>query len=97
MSVAGLADDAYTVSIQQFLEKNAGRAATIGTVYRALDRLDRKGFVRYAMSEVTPERGGKRKKLYRITASGKTILKHARNVRSRMWDEIERQPAWNVQ
>jgi DNA-binding PadR family transcriptional regulator len=95
MSVAGLNEDAYTVSLQRYLERTINRNSTMGAIYRALDRLERKGFVQSWLGEVTPERGGKRKRYYRITATGMESLRHIREMRTRIWREIEEKPAWN--
>ena len=79
----------YGVPVQQYVEKTTGRAVAMGAVYAALERLERKGFVRSSMSEPSPERGGKSKRLYDVTPAGMQTLREIRRVRDRLWKAIE--------
>jgi DNA-binding PadR family transcriptional regulator len=45
-----------------------------GAVYTALDRLEQRGLVRSRLGEPTPQRGGKRKRCYRLTPRGLEAL-----------------------
>src|SRR6476620_52098 len=69
-----LDDRAYGVAIRQELLHQAKKDVAIGAIYTGLDRLEQKGFVRSWTGEPTPERGGKAKKFYRVTAHGKRAL-----------------------
>jgi PadR family transcriptional regulator PadR len=89
LAVQALREDTYGVPIQQYLERTAGRRVSMGAVYAALDRLERKGLVRSSMGESTPERGGKRKRLFSVTSLGRRTLKDVRRVRDRIWLAIE--------
>jgi PadR family transcriptional regulator PadR len=91
LAACALRDEAYGVSVQQHLERVTGRAVTMGAVYASLDRLERKGLVRSALGDVTPTRGGKRKRLFSITPAGFRVLKDVRRVRDRLWEAIEAQ------
>ena len=84
-----LQDEAYGVSVQQYVERVTGRTITMGAVYASLDRLERKGFVRSALGEATPEPGGKRKRLFSVTSVGMRTLKEVRKVRDHIWQTIE--------
>ena len=57
LAIVHLGEDAYGVTIRQEVEARTGRDVAIGALYTSLDRLERKGFVRSAMSEPTPDRG----------------------------------------
>ena len=89
LAVFSLGDDAYGVSVQQRIEKSAGRAATIGAVYAALDRLERKSCVRSWIGDPGARRGGRRKRHFAITGAGKASLEHVRSARERMWRLVE--------
>jgi DNA-binding PadR family transcriptional regulator len=65
---------AYGVTIRTEIEERTGRAISAGALYTALDRLERRGMVRSRLGEPTPERGGKRKRLYTIAAAGERAL-----------------------
>ncbi|HXE13093.1 MAG TPA: PadR family transcriptional regulator [Bryobacteraceae bacterium] len=69
-SAARLGDNAYGAAIRQDLEVMTGRQCSLGALYTTLDRLEHKGLIRTWMGEPTPERGGRAKKMVRITAKG---------------------------
>jgi len=69
-----LGADAYGVTIRQEIEARAGRAVAPGALYTALDRLEKRGFVTSRLGEPTPQRGGKRKRLYTLQPAGERAL-----------------------
>jgi len=74
LAVAVLHDQAYGVSILETLEEKLERPVTLTAVHIALMRLQRKGFVTSKFGGITKERGGRRKRLYVVTALGKKML-----------------------
>jgi DNA-binding PadR family transcriptional regulator len=89
LAVRASGDESYGVPVQEYLERVTGRAIAMGAVYGALDRLEHKGFVRSAFGPTTPERGGKRKRLFSVTPAGMKMLRDVRRVRDRLWRAIE--------
>lgn len=77
-----LHEEAYGVSIKKEVEERAGRSATLSAVHTALHRLEEKGYVRSEMGEATAERGGKRKRLFSVTAYGLQALRQSRELRN---------------
>lgn len=69
-SAARLGEDAYGAAMRQDIETLTGRQCSIGALYTTLDRLEQKGFIKTWMGEPTPERGGRAKRMVRITAKG---------------------------
>lgn len=69
-----LGSDAHGVMIRQEIEQRTGRLVSAGAVYTAMDRLEGRGFVSSRMGDPTPERGGRRKKLYTIEPRGAKAL-----------------------
>ena len=67
---ARLGEDAYGAAIRQDLERTTGRRCSVGALYTTLDRLERKGLIETWMGEATAERGGRAKRMVRVTASG---------------------------
>jgi PadR family transcriptional regulator PadR len=65
-----LGEDAYGAAIREFIEQAAGRRCSIGALYTTIDRLESKGYLKTRMGEATPERGGRPKRMVRITADG---------------------------
>jgi DNA-binding PadR family transcriptional regulator len=70
MALIRLGSDAYGVSIRSEIEARTGRAISPGALYTALDRLETRGFVSSRLGDPTPERGGKRKRLYTVQPTG---------------------------
>ena len=70
LSLVRLGPDAYAVPIRLDIEGRTGRSISAGALYTALDRLERRGFVASRLGEPTPERGGKRKRLYTLQPAG---------------------------
>lgn len=67
-------DQAYGVPIRDAIEQRTGRSLSAGAVYTALDRLQEKRLVSSHESAPTPERGGRRKRLYKLEPSGAQAL-----------------------
>ncbi len=67
-------EEAYGVSIRESIEARTGRTLSSGAVYTALDRLREQGLVSSWIGEPTPERGGRRKRLYRLEPEGALTL-----------------------
>src|SRR5690348_11391479 len=74
LAILRLDDRAYGVAIRQELIHEADKDVAIGAIYTGLDRLEQKGFVKSWSGEPTPERGGRAKKFYRVTAQGRKAL-----------------------
>ena len=72
-----LGADAYGVTIRQEIETRTGRAVSAGALYTALARLEKRGFVASRLGEPTPERGGKRKRLYTVHPAGERAIARA--------------------
>ena len=86
--VALLNKEAYGVSIAEELKKQAGRDVTISAIHAVLHRLEEKGFVKSRMGGASAERGGRRKRLFSITAYGRNALEELRDTRSAIWSLI---------
>ena len=69
-AAARLAENAYGAAIRQDIESATGSRCSIGALYTTLDRLEQKGLVKTWMGDPTPERGGRAKRMVRITAKG---------------------------
>lgn len=82
-----LGDEAYAFKIAEEFESQTKRTVSIGSVHSTLTRLDEKGFLTSEMGKSSAERGGRRKRIYTITASGATTLKEARDFKVSLWDQ----------
>lgn len=80
--------EAYGLSITKAIEKELERSVTLSSVHTALYRLEEKGFVKSEIGGATSERGGRRKRLFTITATGLKALEASREVRNQLWNMI---------
>ena len=71
-------------AIRRTIETQTARVLSPGAVYTALSRLETRGFIRSELGEPTPERGGKRKRHYRLRPSGAAALRTMESALSRM-------------
>ena len=77
LALVRLGDRAYGVAIHTEILERAGRDVTVASVYKTLERLEDKGFAASTLGEPTAERGGRRKKYFRIHPAGRRALRHA--------------------
>jgi PadR family transcriptional regulator PadR len=84
LAVLRIGDEAYGVPVRDEIRRRAGRSLTLGTVYKTLMRLEAKGMLVTTTSEPEPRRGGRRRKLYRLTAAGRRALQRTLATLDRM-------------
>ena len=84
LAVLGLGGAGYGVTIRAELEAETGEAISLGAVYATLDRLERKGLVRSTVGLATAERGGRRKRVFRVSAAGSAALRAMQRIRSQL-------------
>jgi len=92
LALARLDDGAYGVPIREEIERRARRPVSIAAVYAALDRLQQRELVESWLSGPLPERGGRARKHFRLTAAGATALLEARESMDRMWEGLDLRP-----
>jgi len=88
LAVVRLGEGAYGVPIARELLNLAGREMAFGSIYAALDRLERKGFVNSSLGDPTKERGGRAKRYFRATPSGLRALQTTRSALTNLWSGI---------
>ena len=89
IALTRLGHEAYGVTISDEIASRSGRAVSLGAVYKTLERLETKGFVVSRIGEPTAERGGRRKKHFRVLAVGQRALKQSMASLKRMTAGIE--------
>jgi DNA-binding PadR family transcriptional regulator len=89
LAIVHLKDDAYGVTVRREIESRTGRSIAVGALYTALDRLERKGYVRSAASEPTPQRGGRSKRHFTLMPAGAAALERSRAAMERMWAGVK--------
>ena len=88
LTVAVLAPNAYSVVVAEELERETGQTVSTGAVHAALQRLETKGYLTSQLGEATAERGGRRKRMFTVTALGGRTLSEVQAVRNRLWERI---------
>ena|SRR5688572_14743560 len=88
LMVALLNKEAYGVSITEELKRQTRRDISISAAHAVLHRLEEKGFVKSRMGGASAERGGRRKRLFSITAYGRNALEELRDTRMSIWSMI---------
>ncbi len=82
-----LAREAYAFRIAEEYEVQTKKSTSIGAVHSTLERLGKKGFLKSEMGEPTSERGGRRKRIYEITAEGHKALEASRDLKVSLWSQ----------
>jgi len=88
LAIWRLKENAYCVPIHLQVSEITGEKWSLGSIYMPLDRLVKKGYLDSHLSEATPERGGRHKRIYHLTREGMEALKKVRDVQDRMWRDI---------
>lgn len=74
LALLHLGDGAYGITVRDEIATRAGQDVSLGSIYNALSRLEAKGLISARMGEPTPERGGRRKRHYRVLPQGRRAL-----------------------
>jgi PadR family transcriptional regulator, regulatory protein PadR len=96
LTIAVLGDDAYGVSIKEDIEVRSGRGISIGALHSTIARLEEKGFLKSFLGGATQERGGRRKRFYQLTNTGKSALHDIKNLRDELWKKSKANLALEV-
>jgi DNA-binding PadR family transcriptional regulator len=88
LTVAILDGNAYGIGIIEEIEERIGRNVSIGALQTVLKRLEDKGLLKSEFGEATKVRGGKRKRYYKVTNSGREIMRETKEQRVSLWNAI---------
>ena len=97
LALVRLSDAGYGVSIHAEIVRRTGRDVSVAAVYKTLDRLEQKGLASSSLGESTAERGGRRKKHFRIQPAGRRALKQALASIRRMTDGLAGDPLLDLE
>jgi PadR family transcriptional regulator len=85
VSIWKLGPEAYGMAIREEIIKATGVNWLLGAIYGPLGRLHRQKLVMTVKGDPTPERGGRAKVYYELTAAGLKELKKIHAVNSAIW------------
>lgn len=83
-----LQEEAYVLKIKDEVLSQVNRKVAMGALHSTLSRLEKKGFLDSEMTGATQERGGRRKRIYQLTGTGKQVLKDANEQRQMLWRQV---------
>jgi DNA-binding PadR family transcriptional regulator len=86
--VAALQDEAYGASITSEIENRLKRDVTLSAVHVTLYRLEDKGLIKSTVGGATKERGGRRKRIFKITTAGLAMLRAMKESRLMLWNMV---------
>ena len=89
LAILRLGDQAYAIPIREEIEERTGRAVARGALYTALERLERKRCLRSRMSDPLPERGGRSRRYFTVTATGLAAIRASRRNLLSLWQGLE--------
>ncbi len=90
LAVWKLQDKAYSLPIRKQITEITGHDWSLGSIYTPLERLVKKGFLTSYLTESTPERGGRHKRVYQLTLQGRQALIQIHEVAQAMWSGVAR-------
>jgi PadR family transcriptional regulator, regulatory protein PadR len=76
--------DVHGVAVAEEIEARTGRSVSPGALYTALERLEARGLVHSWIGDSTPERGGRRRRCYRLEPEGARALQRTYETLRRM-------------
>jgi DNA-binding PadR family transcriptional regulator len=88
LAVWKLKDGAYCIPIRVYLNKITGKIWSLGSIYDPLSRLEKKGLLESYVSGPTRERGGRSKRMFRLTSAGRLELGEIKALQETAWNEV---------
>lgn len=83
-----LKEDAYLVAIKKYLSEIFGKNWTVGAIHKPLRRLEQLGYLESYLGEATAKRGGRAKKIYKITREGLVVLTEYKRINEALWADF---------
>ena len=83
-----LQEEAYMLRIKDEIKKQVNRSVSMGALHTTLNRLEQKDFLQSELGGATQERGGRRKRIYELTAEGKATLNEVKQMRANLWNQV---------
>ncbi|MFC3881735.1 PadR family transcriptional regulator [Algoriphagus namhaensis] len=88
LTVGILDQEAYGVSVLEEIKRQTGRKVNISAIHTVLNRLEDKGFLTSQMGGATEERGGRRKRLFKLSGTGRSAITEIKELRNKLYDQL---------
>ncbi len=90
LAILRLKDNAYGMTIRREVSQATGKNWSIGAIYDPLYRMEKKGLLESFLSEPTKERGGRSKRIFKISKKGiEALLEHTKT-RENLWHGVKK-------
>lgn len=89
-SVVGLENQAYAIDISTNLEAQGGKPVVRGALYRSLDRMEKKGLVKWGVEQGSAQRDGHVRRHFALTEAGYDALRESRDTLRELLSGVER-------
>jgi DNA-binding PadR family transcriptional regulator len=89
LAILRLDEAAYGVSIREEIRERTDREPAPGALYTTLDRLEDKGLIRSRLGDPTPQRGGRAKRFFEVSASGIEAVARAQRSYQRLLEGLK--------
>ena len=88
LSILNLKEEAFLTAIRKHLSNVTNNNASLTSVHIPLSRLEKGGLLLSSFGESTPERGGRRKKIYEVTKLGLAALSENKRISDLLWTNV---------
>ena len=85
LSILNLQDNAYLIAIQDHLSEITGKNISLTSVHLPLTRLEKSGLIESEFGDATAVRGGRRKKIYKVTNEGFEAIYEYKRISDTLW------------
>ncbi len=89
LAAGSMPEGAYAYGLQNEIKDQLDQNWSLGTIHTILYRLESKGLLRSEMGGASEKRGGRSKRLYKLTAKGFQNLDFIQSSRQNMWSKIK--------
>jgi PadR family transcriptional regulator, regulatory protein PadR len=89
LAILRLGDKAYGVTIREEIMRCTDREPAPGALYTTLDRLEAKGLLKSRFGDPTPQRGGRARRYFKVSASGVQAVARAQRSYQRLLEGLE--------
>ncbi|MDH4271689.1 MAG: PadR family transcriptional regulator [Candidatus Aminicenantes bacterium] len=90
LAVWRLRENAYGVAIRDQLHRATGKTWAYGALFVMLNHLEKKGYLTSSFADPSPRRGGKSKRIFKLSAQGIEALEEVRKAHESVWGGIKK-------
>ncbi len=89
LCVLRLGDEAHILRLREELTRVVGRPVARGALYRTIDRMEEKGYLKWSLADGPPARGGYQRRHFAVTRPGLAALKASRAALMELWADVK--------